>query len=105
MISKWAYREEVVNVICGYAPQTGCTQEEKEAFIMDLEAFVRAVPINERVVIGADMNGHIGLEAEGNEGVHGGHGFADRNEEGRNLLEMAEGLDLVVVNTCFQKKE
>jgi len=62
------------------------------------------VPINERVVIGADMNGHVGLEAGGYEGVHGGHGFGDRNEEGSNLLEMAEGLDLVVVNTCFQKR-
>jgi len=56
-------------------------------------------------VIGADMNGHVGLEAGGYEGVHGGHGFGDRNEEGSNLLEMAEGLDLVVVNACFQKKE
>jgi len=48
----------VVNEITGYAPQPGCTQQEKDAFIVDMEALIRALLITERIVIGADMYGH-----------------------------------------------
>jgi hypothetical protein len=105
MLVKIAVHSEVVNVITGYAPQTGCTQEEKDAFIVDMEALVRALPITERIVIGADMNGHVGVNSGDYEGVHGGHGFGDINEEGNTCLEMAQGLDLVIANTCFKKPE
>ena len=40
----------------------------------------------------------------GFEGIHGGKGYGIRNTEGERLLEMAEGLDLFVANTGFQKK-
>ena len=35
-----------------------------------------------------DMNGHVGAEADGFEGVHGGKGFGVRNVEGEMLLEI-----------------
>jgi len=95
----------VLNVVSGYAPQTGCTQQEKDSFIEEVEALVRGIPADEKVIIGADMNGHVGVNTAGYEGVHGGYGYGNRNEEGIRLLEMAQGLDLVIANTCFKKRD
>ena len=51
------------------------------------------------------MNSHAGNDSSGYEGVHRGHGFGSRNDEGNRLLEMAESLDLFIDNTCFDKME
>jgi len=105
MLVKIVVHSEVVNVITGYAPKTGCTQEEMDVFIVDMEALVRVLPITERIVIGADMNGQVGVNSGGYEGVHGEHWFGDKNDEGNAFLEMAQGLDLMIANTCFKKPE
>ncbi|KAF7704748.1 hypothetical protein HF521_021820, partial [Silurus meridionalis] len=55
----------MINVISAYAPQVGCEMEEKERFWSELDEVVDGVPRNERLVIGADFNGHVG---EGNRG-------------------------------------
>src|SRR6218665_2194181 len=55
--------------------------------------------------MGADMNGHVGTDINGYEQVHGGHGYGMRNEEGERFLEMAQGLDLTIMNTYFKKPE
>src|SRR6218665_4199954 len=34
-----------------------------------------------------------------------GHGYGMRNEEGERFLEMAQGLDLTIMNTYFKKPE
>ena len=52
-----------------------------------------------------DLNGHVGSEIEGFEGVHGGFGFGKRNVEGEMILETADALNLAVLNTWFKKKE
>ena len=57
------------------------------------------------MVAGGDFNCHVGAAADGYEEVHGGHGFGQRNVEGETLLELASALDLVVVNTCFKKRD
>ena len=66
---------------------------------------IRSMPATEHLVIGADMNGHVGEDAVGYDGVHGGHGFGSRNEEGNRLLEIVQGLDLAIMNTHFKKPE
>ena len=50
------------------------------------------------------MNGHVGAEVDGFEGVHGGYGFGRRNVDGEMLLEFADALDLAIVNTWFKKE-
>ena len=59
--------------------------------------------ISERdiVVIGEDLNGHVGALAEGYEGVHGESGFGVRNTEGVRILEFWDALDMAVCNTMF----
>ncbi|KAI5087538.1 hypothetical protein C0J45_22937 [Silurus meridionalis] len=55
---------EMINVLSAYAPQVGCEIKEKEKFC-ELDEVVDVEPRNERLVIGADIKGHVG---EGNRG-------------------------------------
>ena len=50
----------ILNVISAYAPQVGCIREEKEAFWLDLDETMEKIPQNVRIVVGADLNGHVG---------------------------------------------
>ena len=38
------------------------------------------------MILGGDLNGHVGEDMDGFEGVHGGKGFGSRNEEGEMIL-------------------
>jgi len=57
---------------------------------LDLEALIRAVKLEQQVVIGADMNDHVGWCAREYDGTHGGHGYGNRNEERSDIPEMAQ---------------
>ncbi|XP_065642624.1 uncharacterized protein LOC136074246 [Hydra vulgaris] len=60
-----------MNVINAYAPQVGCDMEEKEEFWRELDEVVLQVPIEERMILGADFNGHVGEGNSGDEEVIG----------------------------------
>ena len=47
-----------------YAPQAGCELEEKK-FWSELDGVIESIPRGERVVQGADFNGHVGKENRG----------------------------------------
>lgn len=96
--------EKVVNVVCAYAPQVGLGVSEKEAFWVCLDELVGSIPGDQLVVLGGDFNGHIGERSDGYPGAHGGFGFGVRNVGGSALLEFATALDLVIVNSVFQKR-
>nr|GEY52222.1 hypothetical protein [Tanacetum cinerariifolium] len=66
---------------------------------------VRECPTNQRLIIGGDLNGHIGAAVDGYAEVHGGFGFGDRNEEGCTVLEFVAAHDLVVANSFFKKRD
>ena len=51
----------VWNIISANAPQAACTTAEKEEFYESLEQMVTSVPDKEDIVIGADLNGHVGV--------------------------------------------
>src|SRR5437867_13351318 len=50
----------ILNVISGYAPQVGRSIEEKEEFLLSLSKMVDEIGQEEFVMIGGDMNGHVG---------------------------------------------
>jgi hypothetical protein len=76
---------------------------EKEEFWQELLAVVMKVGDKEGMIIGGDMNGHVGSQVDGYEGVHGGFGYGERNVEGEMLLEFAEATELVITNTFYTK--
>lgn len=46
----------------------------------------------------------MGTTNTGFEGVHGGFGFGDRNQDGKDILDCAVVYDLLVANTLFSKR-
>ncbi|KAK3517427.1 hypothetical protein QTP70_010672 [Hemibagrus guttatus] len=95
----------MLNVVSGYAPQVGCELEEKERFWSELDEVMESIPMGERVVIGADFNGHVGEGNTGDEEVMGKFGVKERNLEGQMVVDFAKTMDMAVVNTYFQKRE
>ncbi|KAK3563836.1 hypothetical protein QTP86_002735 [Hemibagrus guttatus] len=95
----------MLNVVSGYAPQVGCELEEKERFWSELDEVMESIPTGERVVIGADFNGHVGEGNTGDEEVMGKFGIKERNLEGQMIVDFAKRMDMGVVNTYFQKRE
>ncbi|KAK3539116.1 hypothetical protein QTP86_025046, partial [Hemibagrus guttatus] len=95
----------MLNVVSGYAPQVGCELEEKERFWSELDEVMESIPTGERVVIGADFNGHVGEGNTGDEEVMGKFGVKERNLEGQIVVDFAKRMDMAVVNTYFQKRE
>ncbi|KAK3552900.1 hypothetical protein QTP86_028010 [Hemibagrus guttatus] len=95
----------MLNVVSGYAPQVGCELEEKERFWSELDEVMESIPTGERVVIGADFNGHVGEGNSGDEEVMGKFGVKERNLEGQMVVDFAKRMDMAVVNTYFQKRE
>ena len=47
-----------------------CQEQEKEVFRREFEATIRTVKEEEKLIIGADMNGRGGYEE-----IYGGHGY------------------------------
>ncbi|KAK3568596.1 hypothetical protein QTP86_010286 [Hemibagrus guttatus] len=95
----------MLNVVSGYAPQVGCELEEKERFWSELDEVMESIPTGERVVIGADFNGHVGEGNTGDEEVMGKFGVKERNLERQMVVDFAKRMDMAVVNTYFQKRE
>ncbi|KAK3566642.1 hypothetical protein QTP86_001843 [Hemibagrus guttatus] len=95
----------MLNVVSGYAPQVGCELEEKERFWSELDEVMESIPTGERVVIGADFNGHVGEGNTGDEEMMGKFGVKERNLEGQMVVDFAKRMDMGVVNTYFQKRE
>ena len=64
--------------------------------IDSLGEVVSGIDSGEKLLICGDLNGHVGSEIDGFEGVHGGFGFGKRNVEGVMILETADALNLAV---------
>ena len=79
--------------------------EHKLQFWNDLDEVMHCIDKEERVVIGADLNGHVGDGNNGDEHVMGKFGFKERNEEGQMIVDFAKRMEMAVVNTYFKKRE
>ena len=102
MSIKLVVGKRMLNIISAYAPQTGCSQDEKEHFYEEMESLFRQIPGQEDMWIGADLN--VGGTRTGFEREHWGNSWGDRNAKGEEILQFAQAYDLGVVNTFFQKK-
>ena len=104
MVLRVVVGRSVVNLVSVYAPQTGRGKVEKEEFFTVLGKILSDIDVGERLLVCGNMNGHVGAEVDGFEGVHGGYGFGRRNVDGEMLLEFADTLDFTIVNTWFKKE-
>ena len=89
----------MLNVISEYAPQVGCIREEKKTFWMDLDESAEKIPRNERIVVGADLNGHVGEGNNDDEECTGRHGLGKRNNKGQAVVDFAKRRELAITST------
>ena len=95
----------MVRVISAYAPQHNRSEREKDIFYEELDEELGQAGLDDFVVVLGDLNGHVGEDADGYEGVHGGFGYGVRNKDGRRVLEFGEAHGLVVGNTWFKRSK
>ncbi|KAL6561231.1 hypothetical protein OROMI_016832 [Orobanche minor] len=105
MSIKLVIGDEFLTIISAYAPQVGLDVSIKQEFWEDLEEVVERIPMSEKLIIGGDLNGHVGVSRDGFESVHGGFGFGDRNEAVNDILDFALAYDLGIMNTWFEKRD
>ena len=66
---------------------------------------IESISKEERIVLGADLNGHVGEGNIGDEEIMGRHGAGTRNKEGSMVVDFGKRMDLAIVNTYFKKKD
>ena len=81
MVMRVIVGRSVLNLISVYAPQL-----VKEEFLAMLGEVVSGIDSGERLLICGDLNGHVGCEIDGFEGLYGGFGFGKRNVEGEMMM-------------------
>ena len=78
----------------------GLSAEEKDHFWDSFIIMLSGIHKQENILIGSDMNGHVGRDADGYGGVHNGMAFGTRNAEDERILEFGDG----VCNTLYKKE-
>ena len=91
--------EDVLRLICGYAPQSVRSLEERQSFYDELKCEWDMHSADHLVMCLGDSSGHIGRHIDGFDWVHGGYGAGERNLEQRMLLEFCLEKELCVSNT------
>ena len=64
-----------------------------------------SIPASELIVVGVDLNGYVGTNVDGYDGVHGGYGFGERNADGEQILEFCDAMQLYCYEHLFQETE
>ncbi|KAK6744303.1 hypothetical protein RB195_011169 [Necator americanus] len=97
--------EGELQVVSAYAPQVGCSEEEKACFWENLQQYVQSLEGEEVLLIGGDFNGHVGSRKDGFKSCHGGYGYGGRNDHGLRILEYAAASDVIIANTQYRKRK
>ena len=105
MAMKSEVKGSILNIVSAYAPQVGNSMEEKNDYWQDLDGLIESVSKQDRIVLGADLNGHVGEGSIGDEEIMARYRAGTRNEEGRMVMDFAKRIDLEVVNTYFKEKD
>ena len=79
--------------------------EEKNNFWEDLDRLIESISKEERIVLGADLNGHVCEGNIGDEEIMERYGSGTRHKEGSMVVDFGKRMDLTIVNTYFKKKD
>ena len=105
MAMKLEVKGSILNIVSAYAPQLNNSMEEKNDFLEDLDGLIESISKEERIVLGADLNGHVGEGNIGDEEIMERYGAGTRNKEGSMVVDFGKRMDLAIVNTYFKKKD
>ena len=62
------------------------------------------IPMQDIIFIGSHLNGHVGRDADGYGGVHGGMWFDTRNAEGEVILEFGDAVGMRCATHSSRRK-
>ena len=102
---KLKVKGSILNIVSAYAPQVNNSMEEKNEFWEDLDGLIKSVSKEERIVLGADLNGSVGKGNIGDKEIMGRYGARIRNKKRLMVVDFAKRMDLAIVNTYFKKKD
>ena len=105
MAMKLEVNGSILNIASAYAPQVNNSMEEKNDFWEDLDGLIESISTEERIVLGADLNGHVGEGNKGDEEIMWRYGAGTRNKEGSMVVDFGKRMNLAIVNTYFKKKD
>ena len=105
MAMKLEVNGSILNIVSAYAPQANNSMEEKNDCWEGLDGLIESISKEERIVLGADLNGHVGKGNIGDEERMGRYGAGTRNKEGSMVVDFGKRMDLAIVNTYFKKKD
>ena len=104
MAIKLEVNGSILNIVSTYASQVNNSMEEKKDFWEDLDRLIESIS-KEKIVLGADLNGHVGKGNIGDEEIMGRYSAGTRNKEGSMVVDFGKRTNLVIVNTYFKKKD
>ena len=104
MAMKLEVKGSILNIVSAYAPQINNSMEKKNDFWKDLDGLIENISKEERIVLSADLNGHVGKGNIGDEEIIGRYSAGTRNKEGLMVVDFGKRMDLAIVNTYFKKK-
>ena len=105
MAMKLEVKVSILNIVSAYAPQVNNSMEEKNDFWEDLDGLIESVSKQERIVLGVDLNGHVGKGNIGDEEIMGRYSAGTKNKKGSMVVYFAKRMNLAIVNTYFKKDE
>ena len=105
MATKLEVKGSILNIASAYATQVNNSMEEKNDFWEYLDGLIKSISKEERIVFGADLNGHVGEGNIGDEEIMGRYGAGTRNKKGSMVVDFGKRMDLAILNTYFKKKD
>ena len=101
---KLVVKGSILNIISAYDPQVNNSMEKKNDFCNDPDGLIESISEQERIVLGADLNEHVGEGNIGDKEIMERYGAGTRNKEGSMIVNFAKRMNLAIVNTYFKKK-
>ena len=105
MAMKLEVNGSILNIVSAYVPQVNNSMDEKNGFWEDLDGLIESTSTEERIILGADLYGHVGKGNIGDEEIMGRYGAGTKNKEGSMVVDFVKRTDLAIVNTYFKKKD
>ena len=105
MTMKLEVKWSILNIVSAYALQVNNNMEEKNKFWEDMDRLIESVSKEERIVLGADLSGHVGEGNIRDEEIMGRYGAGTKTKEESMIVDFEKSMDLAIVNTYFKKKD
>ena len=105
MAMKLKVKGSNLNIVSAYVPQINNSLEEKNDFWEDLDGLIESISKKERIVLGANLNKHVGKGNTGDEKIMKRYGAGTRNKERSMVVDFEKRMNLAIVNIYFKKKD